>query len=518
LLRFRDAANSIPWNLSLKFENYEKIDIEPLLQSNRRFRSVSLDGSLMSQFMWSKNKLVEILTKHGSWVKELKLFSCCIDNIELFAKIMLATPKLKKLVMTHTAGMGEFKAENLPSFDKLETLEFLTCEYRMLDCLKNAKLSTFKVMSNDGPDQDMEPLIEFLASQKNLKSLALRWFESDSSQLFKAPLYAEKISFKLKKLSLLKFKLRQTPNDYSNLLMFLQTQAKSVEELEIGHAFPDFIFEFVFSKFMKLRKLKININGIPSDMEVYNRLVTNTSVETLVIAGTEPDSIEAVQEFMHHLPNVESLTFCESQSEDLMTFVSTNFVRLRYLNAWNINGLQSPTVEIINIKTIATTDWNLIHGANPKITEIHVKGQMFGAETSIIQMIEVLNLSVLRIGGLFSADSNFFEAVRANLTKYKQISIARKSLQVPESEVADIPKLCYLSELDIEVINKFDVEFWNESDYGPESDLLFGSDDGEASQTFEFNDTLEESVNHDDSSDDDPNDFWDYDDFGLHFR
>jgi hypothetical protein len=526
--RFRDATNSVPWYLDIKFENdhtKEEEWIEPKLQSNRRFVKVSLDESLD----WSISKVLDFYTKHGTWINELKLVHCGIDNITFFVKIMNKMPNLKKLVMTHTGAIANYDAEDIPLFNKLETLELLKCEYEMLDYFKNAKLSTFKVMSSmDGHDQGIKPLIEFLATQKNLKTLALRWFDTYNSRLFKTPIDTEKIPFKLKRLSLLKFELRNMSNDYSNLLMFLQTQAKSVEELELGRAFPDFIFEFVFSKFTKLRKLKINIKGIPSEMEVYNRLVNNPIVKILIIAGSEPDSIEAIQAFMRHLPNIESLTFCKSQSDELMQFISTNFVRLRYLNAWDISGLQSPTVEILNIKTIATTDWNLVHAANPKIKEIHVKCQMFGAETSIIQMIQVLNLSVLRIGGVFfSADSNFFEAVRANLAKFKLLSVARKSLRVPESDVADIPTLRYLSELDMEVINKIDDEFWNDSDYGTntwdlfpqvDEDVDWFANDDPLEHAFELNEMMEELGIYnawddfdDDFDDDDGDDDNDYD-------
>ncbi|CRK92308.1 CLUMA_CG005866, isoform A [Clunio marinus] len=329
---WNDIASRMDWKLKLDSGNaseYHDAWIEELLESKRKFVSVKLE----SKHEWN-NRLVDIFEKHGNQVQLLTLYSCTINNMGIFCKILNAMLKLKKIVCLKTSTENglptEFAEGNLPQLQKLETLELADCSYNMLGCFEKAQINTFKIYgSYNDEKQDSKILFHFLATQKYIKCLALRQLNEQNCQIFESPIKIENVPFKLKKLSLWNIKLRETPNDYNNLLKFLQFHSNTVEELELRTNYPSFIIEYIFSKFKRLSSLRIDGEIIPKDLSFYQRLEVNPSVKRLIIF-CPPKSSDTSKEFYKHIPNVETLVIVAG-SVSSMAIASSVFTRLKHL-------------------------------------------------------------------------------------------------------------------------------------------------------------------------------------------
>lgn len=430
--------------------------------------------------------MIEIFTRLGAWVEELFLFDCVFDDSKIFIEWLQTMPKLRKCIMLETSTLNLFddpsEEENLPKFEKLETIEMVKSEYRLLEYFTTAQVKTLKILDScDGSLAGLQGLKKFLTTQKSLKTLALRSITADESQLFKQPLLPERIPFKLQKLSLLGFKLRTEPNDHNNLKQFLQVHARSIEELEIGRFFPDFIFEFIFSRFKKLKTLKVSTKGIPINDEVYERLDVNTSVTKLIIEDETQENNEPLENFLVHLPNIESLLISEEFDVETMQFIARHCEKLRHLVIGEMKKayeeISFPLLEKLHIDYVFDRiNWARFTQANPKIKDLSIKT----IEADMLDIGEVtknLKLRVFRLGANFVTDVDFYDAICCNCHDLELLSVHHGSVAIDESETVNVPALKFHADEVFhctEFASRKDGQFWNDDDYDgklPEDEL-----------------------------------------------
>lgn len=481
---WRDIVDrSIVWpSLYLRHENRTDRD-EPwtdfFATTSRRFKKVTVNEMLEL----NKNRYLELFTNIGSYICELSLFYCVPNDENIFLEILKTMPNLKKVNCLHTVLLfGEPSDGNvLPAFSKLETLEMVLCEYNVMKCFKQSQLKCLKVLSSmDKNRQSPTPLIEFLRTQNRLTTLALHSFKQDESQLFQAPVLEDGMPFRLKKLSLMGIKLRESPNDYNNLLHFMKSHAKTVEELELGRKFPDFVYEFIMSKFTKLNTLRLMANELPKEMEFYQRLEENKSIKFLVVVDSPPpdhtnNGSAWLKEFFKHMPNVESISLLDYIDRDTIQFIAGNFTKLKQIWVRNFdgsifNGIRFPSsLMSLNLKQFDdTTDWNGFTRDNPGITELYIATVYDPDNLDIHNIIKNLKLHSLKIDGEINGDKNFFDAIRQNCSDLKKLDIDENSLSLDISEVSELPLRLREEEWNGRLIFNSESAFWNQEDYNGE--------------------------------------------------
>lgn len=74
----------------------------------------------------------------------------------------------------------------------------------------------------------------------------------------------------------------QFEKDYKNLVEFLEPQAKTLKELEIGVAFLSFSYEFVLASMTKLNTFEITLRHMHRENAFYEQLEVNRSITTLI--------------------------------------------------------------------------------------------------------------------------------------------------------------------------------------------------------------------------------------------
>lgn len=525
------------WSLRVHYNNAyigpelaEEDWLHLIVNSKRRYNRIVIADKLH----W-RAKDLEVYIKHGAHVKEVVLQSCVIDDHIGFIDFLKAFPNLKKLFLHETSTMGTFNEihENqIPNCTKLETLELVKCQYEVLKSLEKSLVTTLKVLgSMDNIEQKLEPLLEYLSTQTKLTTLALRSINQNESHLFKTAIPEENISFQLKKISLLGIRLRESPNDYNNLLKFLKKHANTIEELELGKAFPEFVYEFIISKFKNLKSLRIFAGGLSTEPAFYERLETNLSVRKLIIVDS-PGNDAALKGLFERFPNVEELKFLVTLSRSIVESGGNHFKKLRHLslrtfNGEIFNGLRFPALEVLKTFEVnGPVKWEEFTKNHSSLVELNIHS-VFGDFLNIEDLTKNLKLKSLTLLSGINGNKEFFDVIRKNCKELKMLEIDSEALELPIAQVSDIRGLRFQKELShfIPYQRAKDGEFWSARDYSTSLPLDINDDDQEQN-FFELLDPfemdllrevlgLEEYTDDEDSYDDDPNDDYDddYEDF-----
>lgn len=270
-----------------------------VLESNRKF------GTIKFMFIHSFG---EVFQKHGVNVVKLRLDYCTIPSLIQFAGLLKFMPNLKDVGMLETTSDGVPPEQDLPELKKLKILDMSRCDSSILKCFQNAKLTTLNFCYRRHP-LHCDFLEDYLKSQKMLTKLTIKSMYEEQAKLFRT----DKWPFKLTHLSLLDMGLQV--DDYINVVKFLEPQAKTLEELEIGKHFPSLVYEFVFASMTKLKTLSVIMQALP----FYERLKENRSITTLIIHDSchpyERNALfESLQDFLKKLPNIQSVTLIAKQA------------------------------------------------------------------------------------------------------------------------------------------------------------------------------------------------------------
>lgn len=283
------------------------------MTSNRKFHKASIDGLKGLD----SNRMLKFFEKYGGDTRELNLSESSISNATVWCQVLeTMMPNLTKLSMTKMKASGTFEdiLLGLRDLPHLKTLEIVESSFELLKFFERCQIQNLKVVCPNDDDQTREPLLNFLATQNNLKELSLQYLSgyksTQPSNLFRSAIPNDFIPFRLKKLLLLKIRLAK-PLEYVNALRFMKLHAESLEELEMGWHFREF-FDLIFTDCKQLKTLSLlntSPHQIPQLKSVYERLPVNKSVTRLNIIGSINwgNDVFPWNELVNLLPSIENV-------------------------------------------------------------------------------------------------------------------------------------------------------------------------------------------------------------------
>lgn len=449
--------------MSLKLHsrlNCDETRLNYLLTTNRKFREVELKGKLSAI---GQNRSMEILRRHGLLVATLSLEYVYLDSIAEFAEILKCMPNLRQLIIlktTVTSTADVPAEEHLPELTKLKTLQMSASDYSILKCLKTAKLTTIKILhSKSNHSMDCKDLEAFLKSQDKLTTLAIRSIFYNKSMLFRTTNLSTSMPFQLTRLSLLYIHLeddlQSAPNNYKNLLKFLEPQAKTLMELELGHRFPGFVYQFVFAKMTNLKTLNVMMGQIPKQKEFFERLVVNRSINNLILKESPrrgSNSAQFYRDFLKCLPNVTSLTVMNECSQEIFEVIAQTMKKLETLRVSYGTGFDG--VKFANLNSLLIEheieenfDWNQFTKANSRLAELTVGNDASSLNVNDIESItRNTNLHRLTLGEGFEANKRFMEIIRKNCPDLKKLELPEScglsNEQIYQSDLVGVLRFC----------------------------------------------------------------------------
>lgn len=437
-----------------------------------------------------KNRTIDIFQKHGANITKLFLFHTHLDRMDLFLEMLKCLPNLEHLILYKTETDSQHfelpPEDDLPELMKLKTLEMVESEYRIVKCFKRSQLQAFKLLSlaYAKPLENPEPILDLLTSQHQLTTLALRNVDHVTSKLFQDEITDGSVKFELSQLSLLNIKLRESPNDYDNLLNFLKPQANTINALELGRIFPDSVYEFVFAKLKNLKSLRLLINQLPKDMAFYEKLEENESITKLILMDSPPPNHlnngcpSSLKEFIRHVPNVTDLTLLEYCDRGTIQYIANNLKQLRKLDVNYFcesifGGLQFSKLTSLHIQKVDDdVNWDQFTKTNPGITELVIHTGTFAGFSdwtagTINDFVEKttrnLRLETLRIGSRFCTNEHFYEILRKNCSELKFIDLHKACAAAEDRIMEGIPGLRFHDDNLVASLNE--QEIWIDDDY-----------------------------------------------------
>lgn len=469
---------------------YDQPWIDFMLTTSRKFGKIKLNK--MRNIESKKN--IDVFRRHGANVVRLCLMGSCILSYIKFAELLKCLPNLKEVIMVETSCEEGDVPPDLPELNKLKTLEMVASSYNIIKIFQKAKVTTLKLLNSSCRHSFYcQALEDFLKSQEMLTALAIRTVHHDDSMMFRTD---ATMPFQLTQLSLLNIQLRESANDYNNLLKFLQPQAKTLNELEIGRKFPSFVFEFIFAKMTNLKTLSLMMSQIPQYKQFYERLEENRSINKLILLDSSSynnDTLRFLRDFLDRLPNIESLTLLEYCDRTTLLVMAQSLKKLKTLVTFSFNedviqGVQFPNLNSLSIQFLDDrVDWNEFTKINSRLTELTIE-QMFDAAFLNVDDIEHITtniqLQTLRIGENLAADNRFLEIIRKNCPNLNTLDLHKNSvsdelkdfslLRLCESEVIKCPKHFQLwTEDDYDLKYPFD----DDNGWDTDGDVLDFSDD-----------------------------------------
>lgn len=419
--------------------------------SKRRFHKMQITRGLWTLPKQAGNVLL-VIAHSGEYIQELTFHNCLPPDWELSTGAFTAMPNLKKISVFNTSKntSAPDKTEKIakPGFSKLKTLVMVESDYRILDFFENAQVETLKILnSTKEGNQPAQHLLNFLAHQKQLKTLALRSFAFNCSDFFRTPIKDGTIQFQLKTLSLTGIKLNKSTNEYNNLLKFMKIHSGTLEELELGREFSESIYEFVFAKMKKLKSLRLMAETLPTNQDFYNRLEENSNVTSLTFTDTGV-VFSPLSMFFQRLPNLENLELKDYRQKETLKSIATDLKQLTCLAISNFDLIQD--LQFQSLKTLIVqpfyrqVDWDGFTKANPDISELKIQSESYITNQNIEKITKNLTkLQHLTIECKIDGNVKFFDVIRKNCSGLKTLNMNQYSLRVNISQIANIRGLCF---------------------------------------------------------------------------
>lgn len=211
----------------------------------------------------------------------------------------------------------------------------------------------------------------------------------------------------------------------------MEQQAATLVELELGHKFPGFIYEFVFAKLTNLKTLNIMMGQIPQEEELFQRLVVNPSINNLIFKESpryNDESVQLYRYFLKCLPNITSLTVINDCCHEIMMVIAETLKELTTLRVSDgtvFDGVQFANLKSLHIEhTVEDVDWNEFTKSNSQLTDLIVATDGFSLSANDVENItKNTKLHTLAIGDGFKADRSFFDIIRNNCTDLKKLQL-----------------------------------------------------------------------------------------------
>lgn len=404
---------------------------------------------------------IEMFKRIGSSVASLFMIQSSLNSRVMFAEMLQFLPKLQsaimfQVIMQRNSIKEELSEDNLPPLTELKDLEIVESECNILKCFAKSKLETMKIQPKFGYNMQepkyFKPVTVFLQTQQQLKTLAFRGIDNERIQLFHATNPEVSASFQITRLSLLDisfpFFSYDPRNGYNHLWQLMKSQAETLEELQIGEAFPEFIYAKVFEELTNLKTLHVKLIGIPTRITFYEHLEVNRSIDNLILMYPLPKLsvrwhwnclANYIEEFFIHLPNVKSVTLQGSCDQELVQLIASNLNQLESLTVDDFNesmydGITFPKLTSLAIhRLVSKVNWDEFTKDNSLITQLtieFVEDPAFLTNEDIQVIFKNLDLQTLRIGSGISVDDKFFNIVRQNCSTLKVLGL-HKSCEIP---------------------------------------------------------------------------------------
>lgn len=340
------------------------------------------------------------------------------DVLNTLVNTFMQLPNLETVKMLNVYGpmIELLDVTKRPKFLRLENLVFEDCDIGLLRFFFKAQLKILGILSPFNCQPSSQKLFwDFLSTQNRLLVLDSSFPKQFGvNRLFRSPFKAV-ITFELKEFSMRAVTLKSR-SDFENILIFLELHADSLEDLELGQKFPDFIYSFVFAKLQKLKTLYLMANDVPNTAEFFSQLRDNKSIKNLILSHhvNAGECNEKSIKLIKHLPNLEDLSL-------LMPY-NKNVRRLFENNGKELKNLKRVFIEV-------PYDLNFAHLELPQVeaVEVHCSEEMpkFAPKKTAPKNDK---LRSLHFNG--PVDANFCAIIKQKYPNLNNLEICKSELQV----------------------------------------------------------------------------------------
>jgi len=271
---------------------------------------------------------------------------------------------------------------------------------------------------------------------------------------------------------------------------------------------------------MKLKRLIINAERLPSRPLFYTAIQRNTNLKSLIITG-EVDKIDVLRGLLHVYKAVQKLIINKWQSDvinESLIYIANNLKSLNYLEIPTLTA-ETPELPIPSLRTFhvdfvdEVANWQTFCVNNPSIETLSVKW-LTNRNTFTYEVIDAIttqlrNLKHIKFGAYFNVTMRIIDLIRRNCQMIQTLEVFAENAGELENNLnADHGKfkvIYYPPEAVVSVF-KEEANMWTEeSNFGLESDSGsdFSDDPNEDRMSDEFDGPTDDEWDDDDDFDDD---------------
>lgn len=434
------------------------------------------------------NKLSKVIKKIGTNVRCLELEQVRVKH-RSFKDILDSLEMLEKLTVSESDIDIDDKAIAATSLKSLKSFVFIQSDWNFLECILNTQVREVKIASQFAV-QNEKSFENFLTKQSNLESLAIHVRNGD---IYKSlALYEEKkYNFKLKQLSV---DFKYWGDDASvdeAFITFLKHHQSTLENLETRRNLSEKLLEFIM-KDLKIKRLIIEADRLPSTPLFYNAIRPNTHLKTLIIKG-DLNKFDVARGILHIYKSTERLIIANWSSEiinDVLIFIANTLKSLRYFKIPTLAS-DTPELPIPSLKTLHVdfvddaAQWQTICVNNPSIEQVNVKW-LTNSNSFTYEVIDAItsrlrNLKHIRFGAYFTPTMRILELMARNCPNLQAFEVFAGQQSIANTNLGNF-KIIYFPHEAVTNVFKEEPTMWTEeknydleSDSGSDSDF---SDDG----------------------------------------
>ncbi|CAO1423972.1 unnamed protein product [Diamesa serratosioi] len=373
----------LPCNFDQLLMNSDKIKF--LINIERSLQSI-----VISNFTPETMEDILCIVEHGSNMREIRLVNCNFNNPILLQLIFQSMPLLEKI---HLNGVNiENYIEITPiSFEHLVKLDIIESNLKVMHYFMGIDTKIKHLSLNLNRKKPCEEIIHvwnFLSTQNKLQeftSLGNGFVFNDSSME-----ELEVNSLKLKKLTFrrtMKHEMLKNFGDQSvlnedNVLSFMETQARSVEQLSLYRKFSIQIYEFIFLNFTNLKTIHIHMGLFPEIDQTFRfKCDPLRGVKEMILFGNLKYEVSKL--IFRIFPNVENLALDNSKPVDnsIMLLITKMILYLKTLHVstgsdcmfQNCRYLELKSLQIHDFKKMTHIGLTTITKCNPYLETFAIK-------------------------------------------------------------------------------------------------------------------------------------------------
>ncbi|CAO1435058.1 unnamed protein product [Diamesa hyperborea] len=394
------------------------------------------------------NKKLPSLKSIGKNIREIEFVHCSGMKLQVLQNILKFFPKVEKLTFHTSRFRDRFKAGDKNTVIELKYLKELVIKQnclRVLSCI-GAQLKSLKIniaSKNHAVYFDEHQLMEFLYTQKQLKTLALRTIICSS--LVFAENEKAKFEFKLKELSLRNINYDETADD-DNLKDFLFTQKDSVEILQLGNTFSKFsndVFELILNEFDHIKVFRMDVSAFPTNLSFYQKIQVNNKLTKLIVHGETTKKVLFCT-ILSLFPNVTDIYFIAQIPSRVLSHLTTcctaiTTLSLNSFSPGKYKRIIFPVLKKFHLENLSDiTEWSDFVLANRTIESLSFGTTTYKAffpEKPLCQRVRIVcellpNLKHLKLGYNMRVEENYLRTIAENCKKLLSIDVKGDQLDV----------------------------------------------------------------------------------------